>query len=235
MTFNIYLINRGHVLPQEVYKPDFAFGLKKKKSDVGTKDLISPATEYNDNHHAQYVKSHNAYRPGEQKYLDYKWPGIEPTTHRFGKVEKGRLSQGMGAKHCLRPTEDPDRIINNVTNKRVEDKKTTSDKLGQCKNLGLGERQPPKNGIFGVQKSSLGEWGAGDCINGNYSASQQMPDQDLGCSRTVGWRNIASTNRAYGCPSVRKDVPVPTLRSIADNQNYGDDPSAGKKAILISN
>ncbi len=79
--------------------------------------------------------------PGEQKSLNYKWPGINPSTFKFGKVEKDRLPNGVGAMHCLKPLTNPENQINSITNKRVEDKKMTSDKLGQCKNLGLGERQ----------------------------------------------------------------------------------------------
>jgi hypothetical protein len=30
----------------------------------------------------------------------------------------------------------------------------------------------------------------------------------------------------YGCPIVRSDIPLPTRRSVADPQNYGDETSA---------
>lgn len=218
---------RNHILPEETKKKEFAFGYKRRNTDPPAKELIQPRLEYDNTHHAQYVKSHNAYLPGEQKSLNYKWPGINPTTFKFGKVEKDRLPNGVGAMHCLKPLTNPENQINCITNKRVEDKKMTSDKLGQCKNLGLGDRQAPKDNIFGVMKSKhVDTWNAGDCLYGDYTYEQQLPDQDLGCSTTVGWRNISATDRSYGCPSVRRDVPPPVLRSIADCQNYGDDPSA---------
>jgi hypothetical protein len=218
---------RGHDLPAQAKSPDFAFGYKKHNNDPPAKELLFPDSTYSDEAHEQYVKSHGAYYPGEQKQLHYKWPGIDPKEFKFGKVDKEMLASGSGVRYCLNPKEDPDRTINRITVKTVEDKKLTSDKLGQCRNLGMGERTPPPNNIFGVNKAKKGdEWGAGDCITGSYTEEQQAPDRDLGCSSKKGWRNIATTTRAFGCPSVRKDVPVPELRSIADCQNYGDDPSA---------
>ena len=62
--------------------------------------------------------------------------------------------------------------------------------------------------------ASKDEWGAGDCINGNYTYNQQLPDQDLGRSVTVGWRNMSLSDRAYGCPSVRKDVSLFECTSV---------------------
>merc|ERR1712070_526744 len=50
---------------------------------------------------------------------------------------------------------------------------------------------------------------------------------DLGRSIRPGWRNIADPNRSFGVPSIRDDVPAPTLKSVADHQNYGDESNAG--------
>merc|ERR1711918_275053 len=55
---------------------------------------------------------------------------------------------------------------------------------------------------------------------------EQMPDADLGRSLQPGWRNVADTERAFGVPNVRTDLPMPRIRSVADNQNYGDEPDA---------
>lgn len=219
-------IVRGHVLPEITKDSNFAFGKDPKTEDPDAKELIYPATNYDDSHHKQYIRSHNAYHPGEQKSLEYNWPGINPKTYAFGMVDKERLGEGMGASYCLAPKRDPTLKPNIITNKRVEDKKMTSDRLGQCRNLGLGERKLSSDHVFGVTKALDTDWTAGDCITGSYSHKEQMPDSDLGCSTTSGWRNITTTDRAYGCPSVRCDISVPVLRSVADNQNYGDDPTA---------
>jgi EF-hand domain-containing family member B len=48
----------------------------------------------------------------------------------------------------------------------------------------------------------------------------------LGKSTKVGLRNVDNTGRAFGTPSIRSDVPAPKNKSIADNQNYGNEPNA---------
>ena len=53
-----------------------------------------------------------------------------------------------------------------------------------------------------------------------------MPDIDLGRSVTPGWRNDTTTNRTFGCPTIRTDVKPPKKRSVGDGQNYGDDTNA---------
>merc|ERR1719231_424384 len=61
---------------------------------------------------------------------------------------------------------------------------------------------------------------------GTYEPEDQEPDSDLGKSMTPGFRNITTETRPFGVPSVRSDIPKYATRSIADNQNYGDDVSA---------
>jgi len=57
-----------------------------------------------------------------------------------------------------------------------------------------------------------------------------MPDPDLGKCTKPGSRNMLRTpldsDRAFGCPSVRTDIPMKVFRSVADHQNYGDEPEA---------
>lgn len=56
------------------------------------------------------------------------------------------------------------------------------------------------------------------------------PDHDLGrsnkinCSNTV--RKSEDEHRSFGVPTVRTDVPFKIWRSVADYQNYGDEPEA---------
>jgi len=39
-------------------------------------------------------------------------------------------------------------------------------------------------------------------------------------------RTEADKQRSFGCPTIRKDIPYKEFRSVADYQNYGDEPEA---------
>ena len=85
--------------------------------------------------------------------------------------------------------------------------------------------------IYGkkAQRSEAGEWGVGDCIRGDYTLEDQLPDKDLGRSLTIGFRNtgFADPSRRFGLPSVRIDVPSRTL-SMSTTMDFGDGTTAGK-------
>lgn len=57
-----------------------------------------------------------------------------------------------------------------------------------------------------------------------------QPDDDLGRSTKVGTRNVVrkpeDNNRVFGTPTIRTDIPFKDKRSIADFNNYGDEPEA---------
>ena len=63
-------------------------------------------------------------------------------------------------------------------------------------------------------------------MNGSYNEAQQQPDIDLGKAVAPGWRNDTTTNRTFGCPTIRSDIKAPKRRSVGDNNNYGDDTNA---------
>jgi hypothetical protein len=56
------------------------------------------------------------------------------------------------------------------------------------------------------------------------------PDVDLGTATKAGCRNVVrkpeDENRSFGAPTVRTDIPFKEKRSVADHQNYGDEPEA---------
>ena len=56
------------------------------------------------------------------------------------------------------------------------------------------------------------------------------PDDDLGKCVKPGSRNMVrrpeDKNRAFGCPTIRTDIPYKEFKSVADYQNYGDEPEA---------
>ena len=102
--------------------------------------------------------------------------------------------------------------------------KDTFDQLGKARSLGHGTTLP-ENHVFGVG-GKLEDEGAWSCIQGSYSAEEQQPDADLGKPVSHGWRNVTTESRAFGVPSIRADITPPERRSVADNQNYGDDVNA---------
>lgn len=57
-----------------------------------------------------------------------------------------------------------------------------------------------------------------------------MPDHDLGKSVKPNCRNVVRKPedqfRSFGVPTIRKDIPFKNFRSVADYQNYGDEPEA---------
>eukprot|EP00771_Trimastix_marina_P001076 gnl/Trimastix_PCT/2118.p1 GENE.gnl/Trimastix_PCT/2118~~gnl/Trimastix_PCT/2118.p1 ORF type:complete len:579 (+),score=164.77 gnl/Trimastix_PCT/2118:2028-3764(+) len=68
-------------------------------------------------------------------------------------------------------------------------------------------------------------------VKNTYAAPDSvLPDRDLGRSVRPGWRNVAPTDRVFGVPTIRTDIPLPKKRSITDNQSYGDEPGAGRLA-----
>jgi len=113
-----------------------------------------------------------------------------------------------------------------VVEKLLEDFRTVSTEgLGAVKNLGYGVVAPPAGTVVGMASQAGPEWGVRECI-GNYTPEEQQPDKDLGRSIRPGWRNIGPPARIFGVPSIRSDVPAPSLKSVADHQNYGDEAGA---------
>lgn len=117
-----------------------------------------------------------------------------------------------------------------VVSKVLEDyMETSSETLGKVKNLGHGDRRVGADNpqhSFGMPSQRFPEWGASECMQGNYSVPEQNPDIDLGKSIRPGWRNMTQEQRAFGVPNIRRDILPPRMRSIADNQNYGSEPNA---------
>lgn len=143
-------------------------------------------------------------------------------------MDRARLADGEGAHKCLRPTEDEAVHVSRVVPKRVEEFKDTAPALGRARNLMQEGRAAPTDRPFGIATTGEGEWTAADCLGGEYTPEQQGPDRDLGKSTRPGWRNVAADTRAYGVPTIRRDIPAKPVKSVADHQNYGDDSSAAE-------
>lgn len=103
----------------------------------------------------------------------------------------------------------------------------THDHLGKVRKTGAGLHNLSADYTYGASTmKDPGAWGTKECIEGNATVEEQMPDPDLGRTLQPGWRNITNENRAFGVPNVRTDIPLPKLRGCADNANYGDECDA---------
>jgi hypothetical protein len=73
---------------------------------------------------------------------------------------------------------------------------------------------------------------AAHCLHFNVKTEDELkPERDLGSCDVKGKRNLLG-DRAYGTPSIRSDLPRPSIgnRSVANIRNYGDD--VGTAALL---
>jgi len=58
--------------------------------------------------------------------------------------------------------------------------------LGKSQNLGQGDLPYDKSKAFGRSTLRGNEWDAGNCITGDATEKDNMPDKDLGVPRRVG-------------------------------------------------
>lgn len=217
-------LTRGHSLPEVTKTDKFRFGKQTASSDETAKALVyAPSAVETKQHKTQYVKSHGAYEPGEQRKRQYDWKNKDLTTHRFGSGDGSHVSfngLSLGTAEVLKnDTAHP------VTSTRVQCFKNLQPKLGRSRALGHATSLPV-NHIYGKSTTATDPWDARACIQGEFSHDDQQPDEDLGTTLTPGFRNTTNGNRIYGVPTVRSDIPKYSRRSIADSQNYGDDVTA---------
>jgi len=224
---------RGHVMPNGIGE-HFPFGRPTPQDVSGdaSKELLHPIEEPTDpNVHDLYVRSHANYDPGEQRHRGYHWVDkdgqINPHTFMFGGDVKAREYEGVAKS--INPKLDPDMPPEGqvVVEKRLEDwRELKSEPLSAVKSVGHNNHTSHHQ-VFGMPSQRAPEWGVRECI-GNYSQENQQPDVDLGKSLRPGWRNQGPSERTFGVPSIRCDIAAPTLKSVADHQNYGDEDAADR-------
>lgn len=180
-----------------------------------------------------YEKSHCNFQAGAQRTRNYSWSTLQPEKHIFGFGER---VQQRGAAKAMQPERNDESFPKTViVSRQVGDQKTlTADPLGKSRSLGQGlhaVKNRPFTATFGVPSvRETGQWNAAKCLNGEPTARQLVADADLGksckinCSNRV--RRLADRDRGFGVPSVRSDIPMRRVKSIADHQNYGDEPEA---------
>ena len=202
---------RGHNLPAVTKEKGFAFGLIGETCE-SAKNLLYPQSDSDEAaHHDQYVRSHGSYQPGEQRTRGYKWENtpVHPGVHRFGVKPVPTFD---GVSECLHPTSDSQsRLIST----RVDAyKDMTKDKLGQAKNLGMeGGRNLPADHAFGVvKKVEHDHWGTAECIQGDYSITEQLPDSDLGRSIAPGYEAATKRRETEREKAARDDETIERKR-----------------------
>lgn len=197
---------------------------------------------------------------------EYNWnaAGIDPRNHRFGKVASdsqgtgsGRAGAGGGVASIMQHASLDADSRTTIGSKRVEECKSSSfDHLGKGRRqrgelLGGDPSDPVsssgggnfnytghRNLIFG-RPGQHDEWGARDCIRGDYTIREQMPDANLGRSsfKLTSLPYIPPvdtvTSRTFGLPSIRADRAPPKIKSVANDMNYGDE-SNGKGLLYPS-
>jgi len=222
-------INRGNHLPERFTIGSAPFGRPGAGSAEAAKTIIWPEVSAEQIEGDEiYKRSHGNYAPGEQKSRNYNWY-VDPVTTRFGVGGKNIALNGVSkdVAEVLSGAGETKSIINT---KQVEDYRNMGDMLGKTKNLGQDSAARPFETAYGRSAASgrAGGWSAAQVIKGQYDLKQQEQDHDLGKSITPGFRNISLEDRAYGCPSIRTDLPKgdPQKRSVSDSQNYGDDVPA---------
>jgi len=231
-------MQRGHKLPTHMdggaaAKP---FGTrveaKMKDKHPETKGLLYPVNVLEEDpdgmNHSKYVKSHGDYAPGEQRRRGYDWDGsgINPETMVFGTHESNPYREGVAK--AMNPTLEDGHIEGaKIVQKRLEDfKMTDGGELGRATNLGHGDQSLPGSHVFGVPSRRFEELGVRSLLKGDYSEQEQQPDPDLGKSLRKGFRNTGPEAKVFGAPTIRTDIPAPRTKSVADNQNYGNEPDA---------
>ena len=223
---------RGHALPAELVESGFGRPTPQDISGDPTKRMLHPEERIAPEAEAAlYRTSHSHFAPGEQRHRGYSWVdgeggGIDPAEYRFGGIVTERDVNGMAK--AMNPARD-ERVPRDpiVVGKLLEDfREVHGEPLGRVRNLGFGARGiDTTTHVFGLPSQRGPEWGARECM-GNYTAEEQAPDKDLGRSLKPGWRNIAPPGRMFGVPSIRKDIAAPSMKSVADHQNYGDESGA---------
>jgi hypothetical protein len=212
-------------LPERTKGSEFAFGKPSVKDGTSAKEALCPPDEVVDaEKEAVYKISHGAFAPGEQRtrMLDWDRTGVDPAVARFGRVSSKADKGGIAA--CLNPSLDPDGDSSRIVPLRVEaHRQFVKDPLGKSRALGMAPYSRPPPERFGMSSKSGASWGAAECLRGNYTEDEQMPDKDLGIATRPGFRNVPKDpERVFGIPSLRTDVPPRTF-SVAEPQNFGQD------------
>eukprot|EP00927_Polykrikos_kofoidii_P019589 TRINITY_DN19174_c0_g1_i3.p1 TRINITY_DN19174_c0_g1~~TRINITY_DN19174_c0_g1_i3.p1 ORF type:complete len:490 (+),score=75.01 TRINITY_DN19174_c0_g1_i3:201-1670(+) len=181
------------------------------------KDTIAPAEQAEDPEtHARYVRTHQAFDPGEQVDRRYAWPtGIKDPKHAFGRADGARLQNGAAMREALasdgcseseaKAQAEGGALKTRIVSRVAEEAQWASHRPLGGPPAGRPASKPPvpEGFAFGARPAgqARGEPSAGDLIRGYYKPEEQQPDRDLGRCVRDGRRNVTADTRAYGKPS----------------------------------
>ena len=190
---------RGHRLPDYMHDKDYRHGIKTASGDEDAKSLLYAAT----NLASTSTSKANSFEKEFESHCEYVREERKKR-HDCKKIaiEHSR-SSGVSEALCMEDNTAADR-----------------DELLRA----LPRVANDDNKIFGIEtRKSPEDESAAKCLQAT-SPEDNCLQNDLGTSRTPGFRNV-STERCFGCPSVRSDIPRYSNMSMADTSNYGDGES----------
>lgn len=223
----------GHELPEQTKDPKFHFGVPTSTKDEGKATIYPRDPKYlgeDEEVHSRYVKTHGDFAPGEMVNRKYAWPEeVSGNPHfRFGAGSVSSAAKdGQGIKDCINMDREVGEEMpkTRIVQRTLEDARhVKNDAIGRVKNFGTGKPPVPPGHAFGARSAYGGT--AWECITGNYSVEEQLPDKDLGRCTKPGRRNIPqSRERVYGVPSVRFDKPAPAhdKKGLGDMTSYSNE------------
>eukprot|EP00899_Mesostigma_viride_P021848 jgi/Mesvir1/29665/Mv21506-RA.1 len=223
---------RGYNLPDGagIEKPlGVSINARERDRNPESKELLFPVDRpdldagEDPEAHARYVKTHGDYAPGEQRSRGYDWP-VDPANTVFGAKTSKDPRENVDT--ILKPGVDASNYSAKIVTQQMENMRLLqSEELGKPKKL-LCHPDEDKDRVFGATSRDM-EWHVPQLIRGAYSEAEQQPDPDLGKSVRPGFRNESpDPNRVFGVPTIRLDLPGKQNKSIADSQNYGNEPDA---------
>lgn len=227
---------RNYDLPDAIFAPDFkGYGISSGEPEDAKLAIYPRGVEPDSLQiRQQYLFTHGSVAPGEMYVRNYNWPEeTKKDTFRFGIADRDvdGPKEGEAVKCALNmEIEDDGNIRRTVlVDKRADDMRWRQrDLLGITRPMVYKYPPVPEDFKFGCASKKSAST-AKECVEGDYTEDEQVPDLDLGRCNIVGRRNISDGIRSYGTPSVRNDIPAPPpeKRGLADTQNYGDEAGTG--------
>ena len=184
--------------------------------------------------HAQYVKTHGRFDPGEQRTRNYSWDqiGMDPANTVFGRKNK---ADEFGAAVVVNPLVDPANWSETIVSARLAAfKLAEAEPLGKPHVRGAGPLQPQSEGFrYGVPSRRAhvpDDGGAKACFSMPMTQEQFNKTGDLGRSKQLPGAKPTDPARIFGLPSVRRDLVAPPVgkRSVADHRTFGNEATTAQ-------
>jgi len=220
--------SRNYEWPTKAEDPNFRFGVSTNMSESAKDVMYTPASLQGDEHSRNlYIKSHGMYEAGEQKNRNYNWK-LDPKGHVFGKTDKVATDE---MRYILQSDLADEKFPKTqIVKKNVEDfKDYNADHLGKVKNLAQTNPYITADHAFGYKPRDKEPWNVAKCIRGEPVLNQVRAEDSLGHATKSGFRNTpkeGDNDRVFGVPTIRNDIKKPAMRSVADTNNYGDEPAS---------